>query len=222
MRKYRIVAALAFLGAAGMARADLTIIGGSTTSPNCTTAETGQGLPTGVCGFVDGSINDIKQPNGEDLMFTYLGHGDSTQADKWTVDGAGGTSGFFCTQVDALLGCAVKSNVGDTFTLPVTDGPVDYIFSVDRNGTILQMQHDTSDATLGAALVQIGLGATPNAGPGNAAYIGYSDLPFPTDRDFQDFTARISEVPEPATLPFLGASLLGLALYARRRRNLAK
>jgi hypothetical protein len=97
---------------------------------------------------------------------------------------------------------------------------IQFGFTFGPNNTNVLLNGQVNDA-IGADLVQIGLGTTANAGPGNIAYIGLADNTYPGDADFQDLTVEVQAVPEPSTwaMMILGFACVGFMVY--RRKNSA-
>ena len=180
-------------------------------------------------GYVDGTLTVA---SGQ-YTFTYgppglvagaTGYGNSAYLNDFWVGtdlaNAESLGQVFCTQ--AGTGCGGASTVGNSFTVNLAAGPVEFGFTFGPTLTDTLLNGDVSDA--GAYLVQIGNGTSANAGPGQVAYLGLSDRPYPvTDVDFQDLTVSIQETPLPAALPLFAGGLgaLGLLGWRRKRKNAA-
>ena len=190
--------------------------------------ETGQSIPTGTAGFVDGTLNVT---NAGWYLFTYgpaglvpgaTGHGNSTLVNEFWVGASLADAALaghvFCTQ--SGNGCGGNASVvGDSFAVNLLPGPVPFGFTFGGN-TIT----NGTTSTAGAYLDQIGLGGIANAGPGLIAYLGLSDGPYPTgDPDFQDLTVSVSGTPLPAALPLFttGLGALGAFGWWRKKKKVA-
>jgi hypothetical protein len=189
--------------------------------------ESGQSIPTGTMGYLDGTLT----VTAGQYTFTYgppglvagaTGHGDSVFLNDFYVGTSLATAiplgHAFCTE--AASGCAAASTVGDQFTMNLPAGPVAFGFTFGPTLNVTLLNGQVSDQ--GAYLVQIGLGTSANAGPGQVAYLGLSDRPYPgTDHDFQDLTLSITATPLPAALPLFAGGLGALGLLGWRRKRKA-
>ena len=219
------------IGWGGSARADL-IIDPSGDTTDTWIAETGQSVPTGTAGFVGGTLVAEK---GTTYKFTYgppppigvnggTGHGNSTNQNEFKVG-----NNVFCTQATADCG-GVASAVGASFTVHLdanTIIPFQFIYDLGGASGVgpHTLDNGQRDDANGAYLVQLFGPDCPSltqacAGPSSPmAFLGLADNPYPADRDFQDMTILVSEVPVPASLALFAARLIGLAALRRRRHR---
>jgi len=218
----------AILGSISAANANSLTVNPVTAITDNFETESGQSIPTGTGGYVGGTLTVaagqftfVYGPPG--LVAGATGHGDSTFLNEFYVGtdltNAMSLGQVFCTQGLAACG-GVASTVGDSFTVNLAAGPVPFgfIFGPTLNDTLLNGA--VSDA--GAYLVQIGLGTSADAGPGQVAYLGLSDRPYPgTDFDFQDLTLSVTATPLPAALPLFAGGLGALGLLGWRRKKKA-
>lgn len=216
------VAAFAFLSAFGVA-AQATLSIAPTDTIDQFRSEPGQSIPTGVAGWVGGTLVSTAGlytfTYGRDLGLVpgATGFGNSTSTNEFTLVSGGG----FTAPAGACFsnGSSLCSNTGNlpfTVNLPAGLVPFQFIYNQPVNRVLANGQRDDAH---GAYLVTASLGTTPFAGPSNVAYLGLSDGPYPTsDRDFQDLVVRIAPIPEPGTLALIGAGLAGIVGIGRRRR----
>jgi hypothetical protein len=247
-KKFAVVAffsAAAFLGSASAARADLTISNAPafdaftiTEAGGCP----GGCIPVGQTGYVvntpapvtTGQTLSAVGTTAPNLLggpgfytFTYLGAGDSSYDNEFTVAGK-----TFCSQSFAGCNGGVQTPKGSTFTVYLPGGDIPFQFTADAAGAIaeptggcvLSNSSITNAGPGGCANYFVGLGSstiTPGltAPAETLAYIGLTDSPFPGDDDFQDLAVSVRElpIPEPATLAILGTGMAALGVIRRRK-----
>ena len=188
-------------------------------------------MPTGTGGLLGGSL--VAQTAGS-YTFTYggplggTGHGNSIFLNEFWVganEATAETAGHvFCTQLgDASCGGSA-SQPGQSFTVNLPAGDIPFGFTFGSTHSSVLLNDDVNNA-IGAYLATIGpvaLTGTPspaNAGPGDVAYLGLSDSPYPADADFQDLVVTVTAVPEPASIALLGSALFGMAFGFRRKTS---
>jgi hypothetical protein len=249
MIRHLSVTGLAALGAAAMlcsvgtAHADLIISPTTGLTTDTWQAETGQSIPTGTAGYVDGSL--VAETAGP-YRFTFgppppigvaggTGYGNSLNINEFWVGpraAAVAAGDFFCTKKTTAGDCAGGiTPVGKSFIVNMTAGEdIPFVFQFAQNGDGSGGNRLANDGTStgGAYLAQlIGAGCTslavacasPSA---PMAFLALSDLPYPGDHDFQDLTLLVTEVPEPASTTLLATALIGIALGIRRKKRQAR
>ena len=213
----------ALLGLAGTAHGSVLSITGSTT--DTWQGETGQSIPTGTAGFVDGTLMASAGLytftfGGGGLVMGDTGHGDSLNPNEFWVgssEAAAAAAGdVFCTQAGIASCGGLASAVGSSFTILLPAGaiPFGFTFGVSHSSVLTDGQVNNA---VGAYLAEMGISTTASAGPGYVAYLGLSDSPYPADHDFQDLVVRVTAVPEPVSVSMIGLGLFGLAVRARRK-----
>ena len=229
-----LVGIVGILGSAGAVRAASLSINPTPSTTDIWRTETGQSMPTGTAGYVDGTLVATAGsytfqfggfgPTGLALVGGQTGYGDAANTNVFWVgatEAAAELSGdIFCNHANAACGGAATA-VGAEFTISLaTAGNVAFGFTFGPTTSAVLLNGATS--SFGAYAAQIGAGTTASAGPGSIAYLGLSDSPYPADHDFQDMVVTVQATPEPTSLLLFGGGLLALAFCARRRRNPAE
>ncbi len=206
--------AMVILASTGAAYAGVITISPTATTDTFKT-EPGQSIPTGVGGYVDGTLNVTAGEytfiyGGNGLMAGDTGFGNATSVNEFSLAGH-----VFCNHSgDAACG-GVATTVGTSFTITLSAGAVPFTFVFGGNSLA-----NGNTSTQGAYLAQIGTGASAFAGPGLVGYLGLSDGPYPaSDTDFQDLVVTVQAAPEPSTLLLMGGGLLAAGLLRRYRKN---
>jgi hypothetical protein len=211
--------ALALAGFAVTSHASLSIT--ATNTIDSFDAESGQSIPTGVKGWVDGTVSTT----GGLLTFTYgrdlglvagaTGFGNASFVNEFSLGGS--TTNCFANHAGSTC-----TNTGNNpFTVNVAAGTISFAFLYNLPGTSDLGNGGSPNVGTGAYLAAGNLSTTtPFGGPTNVVYLGLSDGAYLTggDHDFQDIALSITAVPEPESYAMMLAGL-GLMGFVMRRRN---
>ncbi len=208
-----VLAAALVLGSVGAAKASLVI-----TWPSATNAP-----PTGVAGLDASGLNPFPQnlmgyeggfltaKDAGSYVFTYLGMGDPSFTNTFSVSGCGVTFVNQTTTVGTSFTCNFAANTQIPFT-----------FTANTTGSSPWPKTVTNGQTysngLGFLASMTNSTASTASAAGTSVYLGLSDGASTSDKDFQDLVVRVDEVPEPASFAVLGVGLLGLGIAWSRRR----
>lgn len=197
-------------------------------------AEPGQSIPTGVVGWVGGTLLGVvagsyKFTFGPNYLPGATGYGNASNINEFWIGPdrltAEANGWFFCNRdcTGALGNALPASTVGQSFDVALPVGPIPFGFAFDQGAgphTLLNGQRNDAN---GAYMVTTAdsfanLSNIPNAGPNAIAVIGLTDNQFSqnADHDFQDLTVQVS-VPEPLSLVALGLGIGALGLVRRKR-----
>jgi len=201
----------------------LNITSNGAYDPNIDTfkAESGQGVPTGTGGYVDGLLTT----DAPSLGFKYLGAGDATSTNEvWfgTNRAAAEAAGDYF--INYTYGSLAATSVGKIISLPSVPGDVMFHFVYNlthiSGGLTYTLDNGGVNPGQGAYLVNASLSTSPFAGPSQLAYVGLADRAYPTgDNDFQDLSFSVQAVPEPETYGMFLAGLGLVGFMVRRRKN---
>ena len=190
------LAAVMLIGSLQGAAAGLLISGG--TGGQSATAEATSPFPLNLVGSVGGSL--YAQDAGL-YSFTYMGLGNPTFTNTFSVSGCGSTFIGYSTAIGTTFSCTFAANTLIPFT-----------FGANTTGTP-QTVSDGQAYNNGLGYL---VAMTNSTSTGASAFIGLSDGGSATDHDYQDLVVQVNEIPEPGALLLLAAGLLGLGLARGR------
>lgn len=202
------LAAALVLGSVGAAKASLVITWPSVTNPPPTglaTTEAPTPFPTNLLGYEGGFLTAKDAGN---YVFTYLGLGNPSFINTFSVSGCGSTFTGHSTAINTSFTCNFAANTQIPFT-----------FTANTTGTPKTVNNGTNYSNgLGFLASMTNSTLTSASKSGTSVYLGLSDGASSNDADFQDLVVQVTEVPEPASFAVLGVGLLGLGIAWSRRR----
>ena len=181
-------------------------IGGNTARTDTWRTETGQSMPTGTAGYIDGTLIAASAGiytftyGGGGLVAGDTGHGNDVYTNEFWVgssESAAVAAGhIFCTLPGDPSCNNAATAVGTQFSISLPAGPIPFGFTFGPTTSNVLLNGGQNDL-IGAYLAQMGAGTTASIGPGTVAYLGLTDRPYPGDHDFEDLVVRVSTTSQP-------------------------